>query len=132
MTVLFKKVSTIWVFFLSGPINPFRMRHLDDVVDQDETSQVRQEMEIPLRYKDLVDTERTHTKQIILGGVPVEEIPNILSKEIKLYISSAGTGNKKRNEKCNTVGTFPKFKRKIIEIGKISIPNIPIHDRSFP
>jgi hypothetical protein len=66
------------------------------------------------------------------GGVPVEEIPNILSKEIKLYISSAGTGNKKRNEKCHTVGTFPKFKRKIIEIGKIGIPKIPIHDRSFP
>ncbi|CAG2228574.1 unnamed protein product [Mytilus edulis] len=74
-----------------GPVNPFRLRHLDDVIDQDETDEVRREMEVPLRYKDLMDTERSHTKQILFGGILAEDIPHIRSKEIKIYICSAGT-----------------------------------------
>ena len=35
------------------------------------------------------------------------------------------------NKKFHTVGTIPKFNRKIIERGNIDIPNIHVHDRSL-
>jgi len=36
-----------------------------------------------------------------------------------------------KNKKYHTVGTVPKSNRKIVERGKIDIPNTQIYDRSF-
>jgi hypothetical protein len=39
--------------------------------------------------------------------------------------------NNKKNKKCHTVATVPKSIRKIIETGRVDIPNTQIHDRSL-
>ena len=38
-------------------------------------------------------------------------------------------GNKVKNKKYHTVGTIPKFNRKIVLGVKIDTPNTQIHDR---
>jgi len=49
-------------------------------------------------------------------------VPNMKSKRV----------NKMKGTIYQTVGTVPKYNRKVIERGKIDIINTHIHDRSHP
>ncbi|XP_033746900.1 NACHT and WD repeat domain-containing protein 2-like [Pecten maximus] len=68
----------------------FRYRHLDDVIESDQTHQKRATLEAPLRYKHLAGEERTTVEKLLMGGLPLADVPEPSPKIVRLYVSSAG------------------------------------------
>ncbi|XP_060064911.1 NACHT and WD repeat domain-containing protein 2-like [Ylistrum balloti] len=68
----------------------FRYRHLDDVIESDQTHQKRAILEAPLRYDHLEKEQRETVGKLLMGGLPVADIPKLSPKTVRLYVSSAG------------------------------------------
>ena len=71
---------------------PIRIRHLDDVIENDVTDKRRQELERPLRYSDLDKPQYDLINKLINGGVNLAQLPSLRPRTVRMFVCSSGPG----------------------------------------
>lgn len=97
------KKILISMFFFTESGCPFRIRHLDDVIDSDTTDLHRKEKEEVLRYRHLNSEEYETVDKLLRGGLPPEKIPCQKPKVVRVFVCSSGPG---KNPRPNYSKTF--------------------------
>ncbi|XP_045171838.2 NACHT and WD repeat domain-containing protein 2-like [Mercenaria mercenaria] len=69
---------------------PFRIRHLDDVIDSDTTDLYRKEKERSLRYNHLNAEQYDVVDKLIRGGIRPEFVPCQKPKVVRMFVCSSG------------------------------------------
>lgn len=78
------------VFLESGC--PFRIRHLDDVIEGDTTGLHRKEKEKTLRYEHLNAEQFDVVDKLMRGGIRQESLPCQKPKVVRMFVCSSGPG----------------------------------------
>ena len=71
---------------------PIRIRHLDDVIENDVTDKLRKELERPLRYSDLEKSQYDLVNRLLNGGVNLDQLPCLRPKTVRMFVCSSGPG----------------------------------------
>ena len=71
---------------------PIRIRHLDDVIENDVTDKLRKELERPLRYSDLEKSQYDLVNRLLNGGVNLDQLPCLRPKTMRMFVCSSGPG----------------------------------------
>ncbi|KAL4223122.1 NACHT and WD repeat domain-containing protein 2 [Mactra antiquata] len=69
---------------------PFRIRHLDDVIESDVTGVRRKENEKTLRYEHFDKEQQNVVDQIIRGGVDLNKLKCQQAKVVRMFVCSSG------------------------------------------
>ncbi|XP_067664530.1 NACHT and WD repeat domain-containing protein 2-like [Haliotis asinina] len=90
-------------------VKPVKFRHQDDVIDNDVVDE-RRKLEGAYQYRHLSDDDRDLVDSLLLGTLPMEQIPRPKSKVVKIFISSTFTDmTQERNALAETV--YPKLRQ---------------------
>lgn len=87
------KAILFYVFLESGC--PFRIRHLDDVIESDTTGLHRKEKEKALRYEHLNAEQFDVVDKLMRGGIRQESLPCQKPKVVRMFVCSSGPGKSK-------------------------------------
>ncbi|KAK3587068.1 hypothetical protein CHS0354_014938 [Potamilus streckersoni] len=75
---------------------PFRFRHLDDVTEDDDSVKRQEELEHHLRFQNLPPEQREIVDKLLRGGLPLEKLPNLRPKVVRMFVCSLGLGRVSR------------------------------------
>ena len=88
---------------------PIRIRHLDDVIENDVTDKRRQELERPFRYSDLDKPQYDLVNKLINGGVNLDQLPSLRPRTVRMFVCSSGPGIYSFNQGLSTLGLSTLF-----------------------
>ena len=75
---------------------PIRQRYLDPVIPEEEKRMLTEiekwELEAPLRYSYLSEDERETVEAVLYGRQPLEDLPSLRARVVRIFISSTFTG----------------------------------------
>ncbi|KAK3084548.1 hypothetical protein FSP39_015171 [Pinctada imbricata] len=83
-------IYTLFPIFPGTDVNPFKFRHLDDVIEKEKSPKhsIKVKREEPYRYKFKNEEEQKVVESMFYGGVDLLDIPKIPPKTVKLYVTS--------------------------------------------